>query len=153
MTTFAPRTEMVEAWGGRLDLRFQVAGSGPNLVYLHPARGMFWDDFLRGLSDRFTVYAPVFPGTDPMDTLSIHEVDDIFDVVLAYEGALRSLGLEGAPVIGASFGGMLAAELSASFPDLFGRLILLDPAGLWSESAPWDLGFMSAPPETMARLL
>ena len=116
MTTFAPRIETVEAWGGRFDLRFQVAGSGPALVYLHGARGMFWDDFLQSLSDRFTVYAPVFPGTDPVDTMSIHQVDDIFDVVLAYEGAFRSLGLQGAPAIGASFGGMLAAELSASSP-------------------------------------
>ena len=93
-----------------------MAGSGPALVYLHGAHGMYWDDLLRGLSDRFTVYAPMFPGTDPMDTMSIHQVDDIFDVVLAYEGALRSLGLQGAPVIGASFGGMLAAELSAELP-------------------------------------
>ena len=71
MTTFAPRIETVEAWGGRFDLRFQVAGSGPALVYLHGAHGMFWDELLRGLSDRFTVYAPMFPGTDP----SGHDVD------------------------------------------------------------------------------
>ena len=153
MTTFAPRIEMVDAWGGRFDLRFQVAGSGPALVYLHPAGGMFWDDFLRGLSDRFTVYAPMFPGTDPVDTTSIHQVDDIFDVVLAYEGALRSLGLQGAPAIGPSFGGMLAAELAASFPELFSRVVLLGPAGLWSESAPWNLDFMCAPPERMPGLL
>ena len=105
---------------------------------------MYWDELLRGLS-RFTVYAPMFRGTNPTDTMSIHQVDDIFDVVLAYEGALRDLGLQGAPVIGPSFGGMLAAELAAGFPDLFGRAILIDPAGLWSESAPWSLDFLSAP--------
>ena len=121
MTTFAPRIETVTAWGGRFDLRFQVAGSGPALVYLHGGHGMYWDELLRGLSDRFTVYAPMFPGTDPTDTMSIHQVDDIFDVVLAYEGALRDLGLRGVPVIGPSFGGMLAAELAAGFPDLFSR--------------------------------
>ena len=153
MTSFATQAETVDAWGGRFDLRFQVAGTGPALVYLHPARGMFWDDLLRGLSDRFTVYAPLFPGTDPADTMSIHQVDDIFDVVLAYEGALRSLGLQGVPAIGPSFGGMLAAELAACFPDLFSQLILLDPAGLWSESAPWNLDFMTAPPERLPGLL
>ncbi len=42
MTTFATRTETVEAWGGRFNRRFQVAGSGPALVYLHGARGMYW---------------------------------------------------------------------------------------------------------------
>jgi pimeloyl-ACP methyl ester carboxylesterase len=153
MTTFATRTETVEAWGGRLSLRFQVAGSGPALVYLHGARGMYWDELLRRLSDRFTVYAPMFPGTDPGDTMSIHQVDDIFDVVLAYEGALRALGLHGVPVIGPSFGGMLAAELAAGFPDLFSRVILLGPAGLWSASAPWSLDFLSAPPESVPGLL
>ena len=152
MTTFAPRTETVDAWGGRFDLRFQVAGSGPALVYLHPAGGMFWDDLLQGLSDRFTVYAPMFPGTDPLDTMSIHQVDDIFDVVLAYEGALRSLGLQGAPAIGPSFGGMLAAELG-QLPRSVQPVILLDPAGLWSESAPWSLDFMCAPPERIPGLL
>ena len=95
----------------------------------------------------------MFPGTDPVDTMSIHQVDDIFDVVLAYEGALRSLGLQGVPAIGPSFGGMLAAELLAGFPDLFSRVILLDPAGLWSESAPWTLDFFSAPPESVPGLL
>jgi pimeloyl-ACP methyl ester carboxylesterase len=153
MTTFATRAQTVKAWGGRFDLRFQVAGSGPALVYLHPAGGLFWDDLLRDLSDRFTVYAPMFPGTDPADTMSIHQVDDIFDVVLAYEGALRSLGLQGAPAIGPSFGGMLAAELAASFPDLFSRVVLLDAAGLWSESAAWGLDFMSAPRESIPGLL
>jgi pimeloyl-ACP methyl ester carboxylesterase len=61
--------------------------------------------------------------------------------------------LQGAPVIGPSFGGMLAAELTAGFPDLFGRAILIDPAGLWSESAPWSLDFLSASPESVPGLL
>jgi pimeloyl-ACP methyl ester carboxylesterase len=83
--------------------------------------------------------------------MSIHQIDDVFDLVLAYEGAIRFLGLQGAPVIGATFGGILAAELAASFPDLFSRMILLAPAGLWSESVPWNIDL--GPPERLPGLL
>jgi hypothetical protein len=66
-------------------------------VYLHPAGGMFWDDFLRDLCNRFTVYAPVFPGTDPVDTMSIHQVDDVFDVVVIARltPALSAMAVQG----------------------------------------------------------
>ena len=46
---------------------------------------------------------------------------------MAYEGALRSLGIGDIPVIGQSFGGMLAAELAVTFPGLFSRVVLLAP--------------------------
>ncbi|MDT7749853.1 MAG: hypothetical protein QOD96_3515 [Pseudonocardiales bacterium] len=158
MTTTSPNQaatgEMVVAtWNNRIRLRFAVRGSGPALVYLHPAGGLFWDEFLARLTQHYTVYAPIFPGTSPDDTFAIHELDDIFDVVLAYEQALRSLGLENVPVVGQSFGGMLAAELSACFPKLFSKVALLDPAGLWSEEHPWSLDFISAPPEQLPGLL
>ena len=97
MTTFAPRIETVEAWGGRFDLRFQVAGSGPALVYLawrpRNVLGRFSAEPIRQVHG----VAPVFPGTDPVDTMSIHQVDDIFDVVLAYEGALSFAWSAGRP--------------------------------------------------------
>jgi len=150
----APTAEKVAAtWNNRIRLRFEIRGSGPALVYLHPAGGLFWDEFLARLTQHYTVYAPVFPGTSPDDTFAIHELDDIFDVVLAYEQALRSLGLEDVPVVGQSFGGMLAAELSACFPRLFSKVVLLDPAGLWNEEHPWSLDFISAPPEQLPGLL
>ena len=149
---YGSRMVAVETWGGRFELVFQVAGSGPPLVYLHPARGLFWDDLLQRLSARFTVFAPIFPGTDSADTMSIHQIDDIFDLVLAYEEAIRTFGLQGAAVIGPSFGGMLAAELAATFPDLFSRMILLAPAGDWSQSAPWSLDFLTEPQERMPEL-
>ena len=41
----------------------KIAGDGPPLVYLHAAGGPIWDDFVEGLTERFTVYAPHHPGT------------------------------------------------------------------------------------------
>ena len=153
MTTTNPIERTVSTWDDRIALQFRVIGSGPPLVYLHPAGGLVWDQFLERLSRHYTIYAPYFPGTAPGDTFAIHQVDDIFDVVLAYEGALRALGLVGAPVIGQSFGGMLAAELASVFPSLFSRVVLLDPAGLWTKELPWNLDFMSVPPDQLPGLL
>ena len=158
MTTTSPnqaeiREQVVATWNDRIQLRFEIRGSGPALVYLHPAGGLFWDEFLTRLTQHYTVYAPLLPGTSPDDTFAIHQVDDIFDLVLAYEQALRALGLEGAPVVGQSFGGMLAAELSSCFPRLFSKVVLLAPAGLWNEAHPTTLEFMSTPLEQQPSLL
>jgi pimeloyl-ACP methyl ester carboxylesterase len=144
----------VDVAGGRLSLGFQVAGSGPPLLYLHPAAGMgHWDDFLATLAERYTVYAPEVPGTTPGDPNAIHQVRDIWELVLVYEEAIRGLELEEKPVlIGQSFGGMLAAELAAAYPDLCSRLVLLAPIGLWREDAPLA-NWMDTPPEQLPALL
>jgi pimeloyl-ACP methyl ester carboxylesterase len=146
------RSETVTVWGGRLKLGVQVAGTGPAVVYLHPAAGLAWDPFLARLAERRTVYAPEFPGTSAADRQAVHAVEDVWDVVLCYEEALRALGLDRPAVLGQSFGGMLAAELAATFPKIFSRLVLLDPIGIWREDAPiWN--WMTAPPaELPARL-
>jgi pimeloyl-ACP methyl ester carboxylesterase len=142
----------LRVWQDRLDLHVQVAGSGPPLVYLHPAPGLTWDPFLQRLAEHYTVHAPQAPGTAPGDPAAIGEVDDLWDLVLIYEEALRGLGLAGAPVIGQSFGGMLACELAAGFPELFSRLVVLDAVGLWRDDAPQP-NLLAAAPDRLAELL
>jgi pimeloyl-ACP methyl ester carboxylesterase len=155
VTTPTPATKKstIETWGGRIQLVIETRGSGPPLVYLHPAGGLGWDPVLTELAQHYTIHAPILPGSNPDDSFAIHELRDVFDLTLAYEGALRAAGLEGAPVIGQSFGGMLAAELISSFPRFFSRAVLLDPAGLWNEAHPWNLDFMWAPPASLPALL
>ncbi len=140
-------------WQGRINLRVQVRGTGSPILYLHPAGGLAWDGFLADLANDHTVYAPEFPGTSVGDNAAIGALDDIFDVVLAYEEAVQALGLAGSVVIGQSFGGMLAAELASCFPDLFTNVVLLDPAGLWSAEHPFTLDFMACPPERIPGML
>jgi pimeloyl-ACP methyl ester carboxylesterase len=142
----------VSVWGGRLELAFEVAGDGPPLVYLHPAAGLAWDPFLEQLSQHHTIYAPQVPGTTPGRSAAIGEVDDLWDLVLAYEEAIRALGLGGAPAIGQSFGGMLACELAAHFPALFDRLVVLDPIGLWLDGHP-VANWVAVAPEELPALL
>ena len=127
----------VAVWNGRITLHVKVVGTGAPVVYLHPAGGLVFDPFLMALSEQHTIYAPEVPGTSAGDPHAIHQVDDLHDLVLIYEEAIRGLELSEAPVvIGQSFGGMLAAELAAHYPRLFSRIVLLDPIGLWHEDAP-----------------
>ena len=138
-TTASPPVISEEAlgvWGGQLTIRVKTAGTGPPLLYLHPAGGLMWDPFLSHLAERYSVYAPEFPGTSVGDPYAIHKIDDLSDVVLVYEEIVRKLGLTRPVIVGQSFGGMIAAELAAHFPALPAKVVLLDPIGLWREDAP-----------------
>lgn len=143
----------VPVWGGRITLHVKVMGTGSPVLYLHPASGLSVDAFLTRLAEHHTVYAPEVPGTSTGDPYAIHRVDDLHDLVLAYEEAIRDLGSsEPLAAIGQSFGGMLAAELAAHFPDLFGKLILLAPIGLWDADYP-VANWIEAGPAELPQLL
>jgi pimeloyl-ACP methyl ester carboxylesterase len=144
------RDEAVEVCDGRLHLHVKVAGDGPPLVFLHPLPGLQWQPLLDRLAERHTVYAPEHPGTTPGDPQAIREVHSFWELLLAYEEALRLLGLDRPAAVGMSFGGMVAADLAASFPDVFSRLVLLSPIGLWRDDAPIRLVEMiTGPPEEL----
>jgi pimeloyl-ACP methyl ester carboxylesterase len=150
----AVRDETVEVWDGRLRLHVKVAGDGPPLLFFHPLSGLAWDPLLDRLAERHTVYAPEHPGTSPGDPKAIEQVQTFTELLLIYEELTRELGLERPVAIGQSFGGMVAADLTATFPRLFSRLVLLSPAGLWRDDAPIPLMEMVAgPPEDLPKYL
>lgn len=136
MTANTVRDEAVDVWDGRLRLHVKVAGDGPPLVFFHPLAGLAWDPFLDQLAARHTVYAPQHPGTTPGDPRAIDQVQTFWELLLCYEELLRALGLDRPTAVGQSYGGMVAADLAANFPQLFSRLVLLSPAGLWRDDAP-----------------
>ena len=144
--------QALDVWDGQLTIRVKTAGSGPPLLYLHPAAGLAWDPFLSHLAERYTVYAPEFPGTSTGDPYAIHKIDDLSDIVLVYEEVTRRLGLDRPVIVGQSFGGMIAAELAAHFPALPGKLVLLDPIGLWRDDAP-VANWIATPPDQLPALL
>ena len=148
------RDEVVEVCEGRLQLHVKVAGDGPPVVFFHPLSGLEWQPLLDRLAEGHTVYAPEHPGTSPGDPQAIREVHTFWELLLAYEEALRALGLERPAVVGMSFGGMVAADLAASFPDALSRLVLLSPIGLWRDDAPIPLVEMiTGPPEDLPTYL
>jgi pimeloyl-ACP methyl ester carboxylesterase len=142
----------VRVWGDRLDLTVQISGEGPPLLYFHAAGGMVWDGFLAELAQSYTIHAPLVPGTAPGRPNDIDEVDDLWDLVLVYEEAIRELGLAGTPLIGQSFGGMLACEFAAHFPTVVSKLVLLAPIGLWLDEHP-VANWVATAPQNLPALL
>lgn len=119
---------------------------------LHSAGGMMWDPFLEQLAAHYTIHAPLVAGTVPGKPDAIRQVADLWDLVLVYEETITALDLHSPPVIGQSFGGMLACELAAHCPTLFSRLVVLDPIGLWLDDHPVANWVAKAPDELPALL-
>ena len=113
-----------------------TAGSGDPVVFLHGAGGLEWDAFLDGLAERFTVHAPEHPGTTPGDPDGIRALDHLWDLVLYYDELFDALGVDAPAVIGHSFGGMVAAEVAATFRRRVSKLVLINALGLWRDDAP-----------------
>jgi pimeloyl-ACP methyl ester carboxylesterase len=144
------RDVSVRIWDGKLNMHVKVAGEGPPLVFFHALSGLTWEPLLDQLSSQHTVYAPEHPGTSPGEPRAIDEVRTFWELMLVYEELVRELGLDRPAAVGQSYGGMVAADLAATFPQLFSRLVLLSPAGLWRDDAPIPLAEMvSGPPERL----
>jgi pimeloyl-ACP methyl ester carboxylesterase len=126
-------------------------GSGRPVVVLHAAGGAgAWNPYLQRLSEHFDVLAPDHPGFGRSDELP--EIETVPQLAQHYVRLLDALGLERIDLVGASFGGWIAAELAAAAPDRVERLVLMAPAGLSVPGAePADLFTMS--PEQIVRAL
>jgi pimeloyl-ACP methyl ester carboxylesterase len=124
----------VAVWDGKVRIRVQSKGSGPALVFFHGPWGLTWDPFLDELAKSFTVHAPEHPGTTPETPDDIYHLDGLWDLVLCYDELFQALGLEGAVLVGHSFGGMLACELAAAYPARARRLALIAPLGFWRDA-------------------
>ncbi len=126
------RTKLPLASGLVADLLHK--GSGPPLLFLHGSYGRSWPGLLDGLAEKFTVYAPLSPGADEPDELN--SFDGFSDLALFYDDVLRALSVDTVVVVGHAFGGMVAAEFAAHFPERVSSLVLVGPLGLWMDTSP-----------------
>ena len=146
----APAEEFLKLAGGRVHL--VRAGEGEPLLFLHAAGGAgAWLDFHRLLAGGgFDVIAPDHPGFGKSDDFP--EVEAMDDLVYHYLDVLDALGLERAHVVGASFGGWIAAELAVAAPHRVGSLVLLSAAGLRLPDHPVPDIFLMPPEQLVATL-
>src|SRR5947209_7722706 len=93
-----------------------------------------WSPFLDHLAARYTVLAPFHPGVQ--GSSGVETLDDVLDLVLAYDELLDRLGVGAAHLVGHFFGGMVAAELAATLRPRAAKLVLISPLGLWRDDAP-----------------
>ncbi|MCH2169678.1 alpha/beta fold hydrolase [Myxococcota bacterium] len=111
-----------------------VKGEGPPLVFLHGHMGRRWDVFLDDLAQNHTVYAPRHPGaTDPDELMKL---DGFSDLVLYYDDLFQAFEIEQPILVGHSFGGMVAAEFAATYPQGVSALVLIASLGLWLDDQP-----------------
>ena len=112
-----------------IEQHYEVAGSGPALVFIHGAfvDMALWDHQVAHFSDRFQVVRYDLRGhgqTEPTDaptyTLELF-ADDL-------KALLDALGIERAIVCGLSLGGMIAQAFAVKHSAMLDRLILCDTA-------------------------
>lgn len=133
----APQVRKLRLWQNRIETEIEISGDGPPLVYLHGPWGLAPDrSFIARLAGGNTVYAPTFPGTSRGDHAAIHALDNWLDLVVYHGELFDKLALSAPAVVGHSFGGLVAAEFAAAAPRSVGRLVLIDPVGLWRDDFP-----------------
>lgn len=129
--TLPPLTTAELPGGG---ISFRKTGDGPGLFCLHGLGGgsKSWQRQLAGLSDSFTVVAwdcPGYGGSQRRAPTAQSYAD-------AAAQLIEHLGIGPCYVVGHSMGGIVAARLAGSRPDLVSRLVL--SCTFWGEGGADD---------------
>lgn len=118
-------------WKRMNTINFTKEGVGDNVLFLH-GWGADKESF-RCISDRlmrsFCTVRIDFPGfgQSPPPPYEGWGVEEYADNLAAF---MRLRGLEGASVVAHSFGGRVAIVLCAKYPELVGKLVLVDSGGM-----------------------
>jgi len=148
VATHTPAEEYLDLADGRV--RLLRAGHGDPLLFLHAAGGGGWLDYHQRLAASFEVIAPDHPGFGGSDDFG--DVEAMDDLVYHYLDVIDALGLDQPHVVGASFGGWIAAELAVAAPHRIRSLVLLSPAGLRLPDHPVPDLFLMPPDQLVATL-
>lgn len=124
------KEETIKAGGTELTL--VRGGSGRPLVIFHDELGytgwMSWNEALAAEHELIIPLQPGFGKTPRLDWIMNYR-----DLGGFYQRVLRDMKLGQVDVIGFSAGAFIAAEMAASNPDIFGKMVLVGPMGLKPE--------------------
>ncbi len=112
-----------------VSLELEERGEGRPLLFLHPGDGLEpRHEWLDLLARRYRVIAPVHPGWGNSAVPAwLSTVDDLAYLYLDLAAALP---LEDAVLVGACFGGWIAAEMAVRSTAALNSLVLIAPAGI-----------------------
>lgn len=107
----------------------QCSGSGKPLLFLHPGEGLLGaQPFLERLASSAKVFAPSHPGFGQSELPS--SISTVDDLAFAYLDLLDALALNEVILVGASFGGWIAAEIAVRNTSRLSHLVLIDSLGI-----------------------
>ena len=112
-----------------LGLEIHERGEGRPLLFLHAGEGLAPDrPWLDMLAAKFRVIAPSHPGFG--GSALPDWVGSVDDLAYLYLDLAAALDLQDAILVGACFGGWIAAEMAVRDTHRFARLVLVDPVGI-----------------------
>lgn len=113
----------------QVKLAVQSAGQGRPFLFLHPGEGLIGaSPLLESLSHHGQVVVPSHPGFGHSELpRSLSTVDDLSYV---YLDLLQQMDLNDVVLIGASFGGWIAAEMAVKNTARISHLVLIDALGI-----------------------
>ncbi len=119
-----------------VETRIWEKGEGEPIGYFPGFGGTpRWHAFLDVLAENRKVIVPSLPGF-PGGGLGHLELDSQLDWVMACNDLLDLAGLKGSDLVGVGFGGALAADVAAVFPESVRKLVLISPYGLFIDKDP-----------------
>jgi pimeloyl-ACP methyl ester carboxylesterase len=127
------KEEIVSVRGRQV--RLYRGGSGAPLLFLHDTFCPSWLPIHESLSARYEVIAPMHPGCAGSED-SFGQFDEMEDVVFHYLDLCEVLNIDRPALIGASFGGWIAAEWAVRYSSTLNGLVLIDALGLRVPDAP-----------------
>jgi pimeloyl-ACP methyl ester carboxylesterase len=119
---------------GRSNRLFR-GGKGAPLLFLPDTFCFSWLPIHEMLSVHYEVFLPAHPGCAGSED-GFDQFDEIEDMVFHYLDFCEALHLDRPIVVGASFGGWVAAEWAIRYSQALGKLVLIDALGLRIPDAP-----------------
>ncbi len=121
-----------------VNLHYVRQGEGPLAILLHgfPEFWYSWRHQLPFLSGRFTAVAPDMRGynlSDKPQGVSAYYMEELMEDV---KGLIKAFGEEKATIISHDWGGVIAWNLAAFFPEVVDRLVIMNaphPVAFWRE--------------------
>jgi pimeloyl-ACP methyl ester carboxylesterase len=130
LKTAEPQGAVVDVRG--LPTFVREAGSGATILFLHGPEDPSWAPALARLAREFRVIAPDHPGMGR--TPLGEDLESMDDLAYHYLDLIDTLGLTDVTLVGASFGGWIAAELAVAHSHRLEKLALVGAAGLRVDS-------------------
>ncbi len=113
-----------------LNMYYQKYGTGAPILLLHGwgASGQIFHSITQDLADNFTVYVVDFWGFGKSEKPNLDAT--LFDYAEAVARLCKEIIKNPCVIIGHSFGGRVAILLSAIYPQIVSKLVLVDSAGV-----------------------